>query len=144
MFPSSHYHLFSFYGSLLFWIHNHIKVPPVCLLLPPLYWKCSCQSHLTAAKFRAYFLSFSDSVSLHYFAPLVSFFRKPHPSSSPLGRKTLLMLPYLSDLSFCLSFPFQDSKTKRWGWKMQVVYLGGDPGRCKPGHGKSETEQETS
>ena len=52
-------------------------------------------------------------MSLHYFALLVSFFRKPHPSSfPPLGHKILLILPYLSDLSFSLSLVFP-SKTLR-------------------------------
>ena len=39
---------------------------------------------------------------------------------SHLGHKTLLMLPYLSDLSFSVSFPFQHSKTERWDGKCKL------------------------
>lgn len=62
-------------------------------------------------------------MSLHYFALLVSFFRKPHPSSFSPRTQDLMMLPYLSDLSFSVSFLLNLHLVWKMGWKIQVVYL---------------------
>lgn len=146
MFPSSSSHFSSFYGCLLFFNSITQWCPKLAC-----YSHCFTENALGEVTFQLLNSEkiFSPSLAqylctiLHYSS--ISSWNCPSTFPPP-RHQTLLILSYLSGLSFSLSLVFP-SKTLRWGMgggRMQVVYLGSDPRKCKQGNGESEIGQETS